>query len=392
MHVVFRESHGLEETEVPMDLGQTPADLLVLSFSDSDLGAFAAGWHRARGGGSPLPTLRLANLVALRHPVSVDTWIEATAARARAILVRLIGGVGYWPHGIASLQDMARRRGIALAVLPADGRDDPALDAASTLPVSTLRRLQALCDAGGAVAAQAALAQLSLAAGLFAGPVLGAKSVPQCGWYDPEQGVVAVPGPAEDAVAVVFYRSYLTSADTAAVDAVIAALRARGYAAQGLFVPSLKAPGAAEFVRGALSLLSPVMIFNLTAFSARARTHHAPSTRRLPGVSGGASTAARRDWGGSERPLPAILAMQCGVARGDGASCGGGELPSRRAADRIWRFSRFAHRADAGRIAALLDRAVGWHRLARIAPAARQLGRSVHLSGGSRSDRPLRWD
>ncbi|NBE07884.1 cobaltochelatase subunit CobN [Paragemmobacter ruber] len=376
MHVVFRESHGLEETEVPMDLGQTPADLLVLSFSDSDLGAFAAGWHRARAGGSPLPTLRLANLVALRHPVSVDTWIEATAAHARAILVRLIGGVGYWPHGIASLQDMARRQGIALAVLPADGRDDPALDAASTLPVSTLRRLQALCDAGGAVAAQAALAQLSLAAGLFAGPVLGAKSVPQCGWYDPEQGVVAVPGPAEDAVAVVFYRSYLTSADTAAVDAVIAALRARGYAAQGLFVPSLKAPGAAEFVRGALAQLSPVMIFNLTAFSAKGEDGTTPlDAPGCPVFQVALSTARRRDWAGSERGLsPADLAMHVVLPEVDGrifAGVASFKSPGKRDPD--LEFSRFAHRADVGRIAALLDRAVGWHRLARIAPAARQL-------------------
>jgi len=49
MHVVFRESHGLEETETPTDLGQDPADLVVLSYSDSDLGAFAAGWRRANG-------------------------------------------------------------------------------------------------------------------------------------------------------------------------------------------------------------------------------------------------------------------------------------------------------------------------------------------------------
>ena len=41
MHVVFREAQGLEETEIPMDLRQTPADLVVLSFSDSDLGAFS---------------------------------------------------------------------------------------------------------------------------------------------------------------------------------------------------------------------------------------------------------------------------------------------------------------------------------------------------------------
>ena len=170
MHVVFRESHGLEAAETPFDPGQDPADLVVLSFSDSDLGAFAAGWHRA---GGKLPSLRLQNIVALKHPVSVDTYVERTLSGAKAILIRLIGGEAYWPYGLASIRDLAWRHKIALAVLPADGRVDPALDAASTLPVSTLRRLAQLCDAGGAVAAQAALAQLCLAAGIYAGPVPG---------------------------------------------------------------------------------------------------------------------------------------------------------------------------------------------------------------------------
>ena len=48
MHVVFREAQGLEETDVPMDLGQSPADLVVLSFSDSDLGAFSEGWKKEK--------------------------------------------------------------------------------------------------------------------------------------------------------------------------------------------------------------------------------------------------------------------------------------------------------------------------------------------------------
>ena len=43
MHIIFRETHGLEETETPFDLGQDPAEIVVLSFSDSDLGAFASG-------------------------------------------------------------------------------------------------------------------------------------------------------------------------------------------------------------------------------------------------------------------------------------------------------------------------------------------------------------
>ncbi len=192
MHVVFRESHGLEETETPFDLGQEPADLVVLSFSDSDLGAFAAGYERMSRAGDA-PSVRLANLVALKHPVSVDTYAERTLSGAKAVLVRLIGGEAYWSYGLATLQDLARRNGMALAVLPADGRLDPRLDELSTLPVSTLRRLQALCDEGGAVAAHAALAQLALAAGIYAAPVMGDKTVPQMGFYDPERGVIPAP-------------------------------------------------------------------------------------------------------------------------------------------------------------------------------------------------------
>ena len=122
MHVVFRESHGLEETETPFDVGQDPADLVVLSFSDSDLGAFTAGYERMRRvGNTAHPTVRLANIIALKHPVSVDTYAERTLSAAKAILVRLIGGEAYWPYGLATLQDLARRQGIALAILPADG-------------------------------------------------------------------------------------------------------------------------------------------------------------------------------------------------------------------------------------------------------------------------------
>ncbi|MCT4373572.1 cobaltochelatase subunit CobN, partial [Yangia mangrovi] len=146
MHVVFRENHGLEDLETPTDLMQDPADLVVLSFSDSDLGAFAEAWHR---GGESLPSLRLANLAQLRHPLSVDTYVERTLEGAKGILVRLIGGRPYWDYGLSQLQALAQRQRIALAVLPADGRPDPRLDEASTLPLSTLRRLARLCDTGG---------------------------------------------------------------------------------------------------------------------------------------------------------------------------------------------------------------------------------------------------
>src|SRR5690606_25873101 len=122
-----------------------------------------------------------------------DTYVERTLSGARAILVRLIGGESYWAYGLAELARLARRNGVELAILPGDGREDARLDQISTLPISTLRRLSQLCDAGGAVAAQAALAQLALAAGLYAGPVPGDKRLPDYGYYDPDRGVSASP-------------------------------------------------------------------------------------------------------------------------------------------------------------------------------------------------------
>ncbi|MEY8800381.1 cobaltochelatase subunit CobN [Leisingera sp. XS_AS12] len=375
MHVVFRESHGLDETDTPQDLGQTPADLVVLSFSDSDLGAFAAGWHRADG---KLPTLRLANLVALKHPLSVDVYAEQTLEGAKGILVRLIGGESYWSYGLATLQDLARRKGIALAVLPADGREDARLDALSTLPVSTLRRLQALCDTGGAVAAQAALAQLSLAAGLYAGPVLGLKSMPDHGFYDPDKGVLAdLPPQDKPLVLVSFYRSYLTAADTAPVDALIAELRARGYAAFGAFAASLKAPTAADWLREKLPALTPAAIINATAFSAQGTDGSASplSTTGCPVFQVALSTARKKDWREADRGLsPADLAMHVVLPEVDGRIFTGVvsfKSPGKK--DPELQYSRFAHRADADRIKSAVDRVEGWLRLAKLPNADKRL-------------------
>ncbi|UWR65408.1 cobaltochelatase subunit CobN [Phaeobacter inhibens] len=368
MHVVFRESHGLDESDTPQDLGQTPADLVVLSFSDSDLGAFAAGWHRGK---DRLPSLRLANLVALKHPLSVDVYAEQTLEGAKGVLVRLIGGESYWSYGLATLQDMARRKGIALAILPADGREDPRLDELSTLPVSTLRRLQHLCDTGGAVAAQAALAQLSLAAGLYAGPVTGLKSVPQYGCYDPDRGVLAeLPEQDKPLVLVSFYRSYLTAADTAPVDALIAELRGRGYAAYGVFAASLKAPEAADWLRSTLPDLAPAAIINATAFSAQGSDGSASplSTTGCPVFQVALSTARRKDWAEADRGLsPTDLAMHVVLPEVDGRIFAGlvsFKAPGKKDPD--LQYSRFAHRADLDRVKAAVDRIEGWLRLAQL--------------------------
>lgn len=376
MHVVYREARGLEEAATPYDLAQDPAPLIVVSYSDGDLGAFAAGWRRA---GGALPALRLANLAALRHPLSVDSWAERTAAGARGILVRLIGGEGAWAYGLATLRELAERHGIALAVVPGDGREDPALDALSTVPISTLRRLQALCDAGGATAAQAALAQLALAAGLYAPPVPGIKTVPACGAWHPASGVLpALPPPPADGrpvVPVVFYRSYVTAADTDPVAALIGALEAQGFAAPGLFLPSPKDEAARAFLRGALEALCPVAVVNATAFSAGGADGTPFDAAGAPVFQVALATNRRRDWAEAERGLsPADLAMHVVLPEVDGhVFAGVASFKSVARRDPELQWSRFAHRADPGRVAAIAARVAAWVRLAATPRAGRRI-------------------
>ncbi|GAA6203005.1 cobaltochelatase subunit CobN [Aquicoccus sp. SU-CL01552] len=387
MHVVFRESHGLEETATPVDLGQDPADLVVLSFSDSDLGAFAEAWHRGGGPDGALPTLRLANLTALQHPLSVDTYVEQTLAGARGILVRLIGGMPYWDYGLAQVRSLAEAKGIALAVLPADGREDTRLDAVSTLPVSTLRRLSQLCDTGGVVAAQAALAQMALASGLYAAPVPGSKALPPMGFWTPEDGVISsaeeLPSPPRPSgkmdgqrILVVFYRSHLVAADMAPVEALFAAFRAEGAEVMGLYAPSLKAPELAADLRAAVEAQAPDAIVNLTAFSGRgAAGASVLDAGGVPVFQAALATSTREAWAEAERGLsPADLAMHVVLPEVDGRILGGAiSFKEAAARDPQLQFVRMVHRPEPGRLAALVARVSGWLAVAARPVAERRV-------------------
>src|SRR4051812_38953465 len=110
MHILNVTTATLDDLIEPVDLGQAPAPLVAASFSDSDLGALAAA--------SAGVELRLAALRDLRHPMSVDLWVECVAAQARVVLVRLLGGYDWWAYGCDRLAALARQRGIALALLP----------------------------------------------------------------------------------------------------------------------------------------------------------------------------------------------------------------------------------------------------------------------------------
>ena len=46
MHLLSTSSTSLDDIVEPVDLGQTPGDIAILSFADSDLAALAAAWAK----------------------------------------------------------------------------------------------------------------------------------------------------------------------------------------------------------------------------------------------------------------------------------------------------------------------------------------------------------
>src|SRR6202051_1511828 len=162
MHLLTTSSTNLDEIVEAVDLGQTPGDIAVLSFADSDLAALAAAWEAER---ASLPSVRLAHLRDLRHPMSVDLWIERVGAHARVIVVRLLGGLDWWRYGVERLTALARERDLALAGLPGEDRDDPRLADASTLPPDELAALLRFFREGGAENLGALLRRLPRHAG-----------------------------------------------------------------------------------------------------------------------------------------------------------------------------------------------------------------------------------
>ena len=180
MHLLVRETQTLDEQETATDLGQTPADLVFLSFSDSDLGSLASAWTAM---GERRPSLRLANLARLRHPMSVDLYVEQVIAGAKCVVVRLLGGLDYWRYGAEEIAATCRTRGVALAMMPGDVRDDPRLAALSTVEPDKLARLEALLREGGPENTAHALTLSRHLAGRGADDGAATVQVPNAGMY-----------------------------------------------------------------------------------------------------------------------------------------------------------------------------------------------------------------
>jgi len=423
MHLLPVTAISLDEGGEATDLQQPPGDIVVLSFADSDLGALAAAQRMKEGGAS----LRLASLRRLRHPLSVDLYIEKTAVKARFVLVRCLGGLDYWRYGIEHLSRACRAHGVKLAVLPGDDRPDSRLAAHATVPRALCDELEAYFQAGGIDNMRRLLGRIGVEIGETDRAIEPPRVVPRAFAWAPapaiqhtdlilrsrvsgvskdrpvdsgssfetqtasapqdevggvEAGLIAEPAAVLARLSgdrplayLLVYRSAVLSGDTQAIEALAAALMERGIDSLVLAVSSLKDPAAVAVVRRTLQARRPDIVVTTTAFSSRDDEGFVLDEADCPILQAIPVGSAKEAWEASPRGLSAAdLAMQIALPEFDGRIAAGPiSFKAEESTDPALAFSRRIQAPDAGGIDAVADMAAAWVHLARTPRHERRL-------------------
>jgi cobaltochelatase CobN len=421
MHLLPVTTISLEEGQEATDLQQPPGDIVVLSFADSDLGALAAA-HRLKAGG---PSLRLASLRRLRHPLSVDLYIDKTALRARFVLVRCLGGLDYWRYGLERLSEACRSQGVKLAVLPGDDRPDPRLATYATVSQALCDEIEAYFQAGGIDNMSRLLSRIGVEIGQKDAVVEPPRAAPRAfAWNPPfhhsdlilrsrdsgvskehpvlsrtsfetptasapqdEVGGIGSGGIVEPEAALarlsrerplaylLVYRSAVLSGDTRPIVALAMALNERGIGTLVLAVSSLKDPEAVAVVRRAIQARHPDVIVTTTAFSSRDDECFVLDEADCPILQAIPVGSTKEAWGASPRGLSAAdLAMQIALPEFDGRIATGPiSFKAEEPADPALAFSRRVQAPDPAGIDAVADMAAAWVRLAHTPRRERRL-------------------
>ncbi|MBP2445426.1 cobaltochelatase subunit CobN [Rhizobium leguminosarum] len=338
MHLLLAQQGTISDGEEAIDLGQTPGDILFLSAADSELAAIAAA-HREHGAA---PSLRLASLMSLKHPMSVDTYVERTARHARLIIVRALGGASYFHYALEALHAAASRVGALIAVLPGDARPDAGLVAFSNVSLDDLNALWTYLIEGGDANVRAFL---DYAGAMLSGTEKPAPALPlmKAGIWWPGRGLIGVEEwrrvagsrvapssveemefePTSPIVAISFYRALVQSGETAPIEALVDALAALGLRPLPVFAYSLKDPVSTGILESVFAALKPDVVINTTGFAVSA-----PGADRQPTVleANGAvvlqailSASSREAWAASAQGLSARdLGMNVALPEVDG--------------------------------------------------------------------------
>ncbi|UUD62260.1 cobaltochelatase subunit CobN [Pseudomonas seleniipraecipitans] len=305
------------------DLGQTPAELVVLCTGDSHLSLLA---EVARHLPDDYPSLRLASPAQLGNNASVDFYVEKVLQHAKVIMISVHGGVSYWRYGIERLVELARQ-GKTLILVPGCDNPDPELTALGTVPAEDAERLWQYLRQGGVDNARQFFH-------CIANRYLDReytwdepKALPRVGLYHPRTGNASLQDwradwvPDAPVAALLFYRTHVQAANTAFVDTFCQRLQAQGLNPLPIAVASLKEAVCLAQVEDWLDETSASVILNTTGFaqsnpeSPQAR----PFRRDVPVLQALCALDSEEQWQGSAQGLgPRDLAMHIALPELDG--------------------------------------------------------------------------
>lgn len=323
MHLLRTQPGGFVADDNIADLGQTPADLVILCSGDSSLALLA---EAARQLPEDYPSLRLANPMQVQNHASVDLYFDEVLRHAKVILISLHGGIGYWRYGIQRLAELAEQ-GVQLILVPGDDRPDPELSSLSTVGIETRDRLWQFLRQGGL--GNALNFYNCLATGQLGRdyPWSEPQSLPRTAIYHPHTAHAeltdwqAVWQPGRPVAAVLFYRSHLQAANTGFIDVFCQRLQAAGLNPLPIAVASLKEPGCLAVVEDTLDEAGAAVILNTTGFaqSSPEAPHLRPFRRNVPVIQAICAQDNQPGWQASEQGLgPRDLAMHIALPELDG--------------------------------------------------------------------------
>lgn len=278
MHLLAAKPGGFVDDEGIIDLGQTPAQLVILAAADSILGALGSALDELSAGNVALPSVRLANWMQLVKPAAYDLYEHKVLDHASVVVVSLLGGEHYWSYGYQQLQVWSKaKKGRTLIIVPGDDTPDPTLFKVSTAePEDSHRIWRYLRDSGQANSQQLFyfLSERYFAAAhpwQEPAPLPSAliyhngQSASFSQWQSDYQQSIRDGHPV---VILAFYRSHLQSGNTAMFDGLIGVLEQQGLVPLAVAVSSLKDDLSVGLIESLVERTQAKVILNTTGFAA----------------------------------------------------------------------------------------------------------------------------
>ncbi|MDX1781169.1 MAG: cobaltochelatase subunit CobN [Thalassovita sp.] len=271
MHLLAATPGSIDDGKEPVDLGQSPADMVFISAADTELAALS----QARSEMENAPSLRLANLTHLQHPMSVDLHLDNCATKSRLVVARILGGAGYWKYGFEQYAARLREAGVPFVALPGDDKPDADLRALSTVANEDYDALWSYLVEGGPENSVNFLSycQWMLADHPDTGAPEAAKPLLRAGVYWPGAGVADLSAARANwtdgapVVPVVFYRALVQGAGLNPVNRLVKSLLRQRLNPLPVFVASLKDPVSVATLETLFTAAPPSVILNATAFA-----------------------------------------------------------------------------------------------------------------------------